>query len=564
MRLSWKGQKSTWLYALSFLALTAVLLWKCRFGYANMDEAFYLTIPYRLCAGDCLLIHEWHLSQLSGFLLYPAMKLYLAVFGNTEGILLRFRVLFTLLWACSALFLYDRLKRLSRPGAMAASLAFLIFTPFGLMALSYNSMGLLLLLNACAIAATGEPGRWIPFGLAGLFFAGAVLCCPYLLLLYGLFTAAVIVSAARKKRALLRCWIPFSGGCAVLLAAFCLFLFSRGSLSQVIRVLPRLFEDPEHVRVGLGASTIGYLRCIVGCSRLFPICLVAAAGICWLSKRRGRAGAGLIAMCLVCLAAQIGFLLRGPYLNFVMFPLCLLAPYCALHSDKAEVRLPFFVLWLPGAVYTYCIYLSSNQEFYAVSSAATVMTVASLVILGSFVGELEQDGGKRRTFAAARAAAALLVVVQLCAEVSLRYTTVFWEPEGMSAQTVLAETGPEKGILMSPERHEHSLQMERDAERIRADDSVEKLLFLSTNTCWYLSAEKEMATFSAWLSDVNEISIHRLDLYFALFPEKIPDGIYIEPAYRQFAEHYTAQGYRAEEWGSGALWLTKGEPRRDG
>lgn len=564
MRLSWKGQTSTWLYALSFLALTAFLLWKCRFGYANMDEAFYLTIPYRLCAGDSLLIHEWHLSQLSGFLLYPAMKLYLAVFGNTEGMLLRFRVLFTVLWACNALFLYVRLKKLSRPGAMAASLAFLIFTPFGLMALSYNSMGLLLLLNACAIAATEEPGRWIPFGLTGLFFAGAVLCCPYLLLLYGLFTAAVIVSAARKKRALLRCWIPFSGGCAVLLAAFCLFLFSRGSLTQVIRAFPRLFEDPEHVREGLVSKTAGYLRCVVGCNRLFPICLAAAAGICWLSKRRGKAGAGLIAMCLVCLAAQIGFLLKRPYLNYVMFPLSLLGMYCVLHSEKAEVRIPFCAIWLPGAVYTYCIYLSSNQEFYAVSSAAAVMTVASLVILGSFVRELEPDGVRRGTVAAARAAAVILVAVQLCAELSLRYTTVFWEPEGMSAQTVLAETGPEKGILMSPERHEHYLQMERDAERIREDDSVEKVLFLSTNTCLYLSAEKDMATFSAWLSDVNEISIHRLDLYFSLLPEKLPDGIYIEPAYRQYAEHYTAQGYCAEEWESGALWLTKGEARRDG
>lgn len=564
MKLSWKGNKSTWFYALGFLALSAFLLWKCRFGYANMDEAFYLTIPYRLCAGDSLLIHEWHLSQLSGFLLYPIMKLYLALFGNTEGMLLRFRLLFTVLWACSALFFYIRLKRLSRPGAMAASLAFLVFAPFGLMALSYNSMGLLLLLYAGVIAATADPDRRLPFGLAGLFFAGAVLCCPYLLLLYGLFTAAAIIGALRKKGTLLRCWLAFSAGCAVLLAAFCLFLFSRGSLAQVVGVFPRLFEDPEHVRVGLGASTVGYLRCIVSCNRLFPLCLAAAAGICWLSKRRGKAAAGLLAMCLVCLAAQIGFLVQKPYLNFVMFPLSLLAPYCALHSNKAEVRLPFFAIWLPGAVYTYCIYLSSNQQFYAVSSAAAVMTAASLVILAAFVGELEQDGGKRKTLSALRAAAILLVAVQLCAEVSLRYTTVFWEPEGMRAQTVQAETGPEKGIWMTPERHAHTLQMERDAERIREDESVEKVLFLSTDTQLYLSAEKEMATFSAWLSEVNEISVHRLDLYFALFPEKIPDGIYIDPAYRQFAEHYTARGYRAEEWESGALWLTKEAPGQTG
>ena len=547
----------TGLYAIVFLALAAFLFWKCRYGYANMDESFYLTIPYRLCTGDGLLLHEWHLSQLSAFLLYPIMKLYLVLFGGMEGILLRFRVLFTLLWICSALFFFLRLKRFSLPGAMAASLAFLVYAPFGLMALSYNSMGLLLLLMACVLAATADPDSRVAFGLAGLSFAGAVLCCPYLLLLYGLFTGVAIASAVRRKRVLLRCWICFSAGCAVLLVLFCLFLFSRGSLTQIIRVLPRLFEDPEHKGEGLLSSTWAYLRAAAGCSRLFPFCLAAAVVICWVSKRRGEAGAGLVALCLVCLTAQFGFLVRRPYLNYVMFPPNLLAPYCALHSKKAEIRKPFFAIWLPGAVYTYCINLSSNQEFYVISSASTVMTVASLVILASFVRELGAERVRPRVLAAARFAAILLVAVQLCAEVTLRYSTVFWEPEGMGAQTVLAEAGPEKGILMTPERYRDYLRAERDAERIRRDDSVQKVLFLSTNTRLYLSAEKEMASFSAWLSDVNEISIHRLDLYFDLFPEKIPDGIYIEPEYRDFAEHYRAMGYSAESLESGALWLTR-------
>ena len=55
---------------------------------------------------------------------------------------------------------------------------------FGIMALSYNSMGILLLLSACVLVATADPKRRAAPLLAGLFFAGAVLCCPYLLLLY--------------------------------------------------------------------------------------------------------------------------------------------------------------------------------------------------------------------------------------------------------------------------------------------------------------------------------------------------------------------------------------------
>ena len=102
-----KNQKKVYgpiLYAILYVCTMAFLLWKCRFGFGNIDESFYLTIPYRLCQGDGLLLHEWHLSQLSGFLLLPAMKAYLAVFGSTTGIILSFRILFTVAWGMAALF----------------------------------------------------------------------------------------------------------------------------------------------------------------------------------------------------------------------------------------------------------------------------------------------------------------------------------------------------------------------------------------------------------------------------------------------------------------------------
>ena len=64
-----------------FIAGTVLLLffslWKSRYGLGIYDEAFYLTIPYRMCHGDKLFLNEWHVSQLSALLQYPLMKLYL-------------------------------------------------------------------------------------------------------------------------------------------------------------------------------------------------------------------------------------------------------------------------------------------------------------------------------------------------------------------------------------------------------------------------------------------------------------------------------------------------------
>ena len=39
------------------------LLWKCRYGFANMDEVFYLLTPYRLGQGDALFASECHVRR---------------------------------------------------------------------------------------------------------------------------------------------------------------------------------------------------------------------------------------------------------------------------------------------------------------------------------------------------------------------------------------------------------------------------------------------------------------------------------------------------------------------
>ena len=86
------------------IALLIFLIWRCQFGFAQKDECFYLTIPYRICQGDKLMIHEWHETQLSGLLLVPFMKALLFVLNGTEGIILAFRILYTVIWWLASVF----------------------------------------------------------------------------------------------------------------------------------------------------------------------------------------------------------------------------------------------------------------------------------------------------------------------------------------------------------------------------------------------------------------------------------------------------------------------------
>ena len=157
------------------IALLVFLIWRCYFGFANIDETFYLTVPYRICQGDKIMLHEWHESQLSLLLLVPIMKAYLFLSNGTEGIIIVFRVIYTIIWWIASVWFFFRLRRFSLLGAILVSLCFLLYTPYGIIALSYNSMGLLLFLTSCLLITFSKGNRELV--VAGVLFSGAVLCC---------------------------------------------------------------------------------------------------------------------------------------------------------------------------------------------------------------------------------------------------------------------------------------------------------------------------------------------------------------------------------------------------
>ena len=177
------------------IPLTCLLLAKCKYGFANMDESFYLTIPYRLCQGDVLFLSEWHLSQLSGWLLRLPLAVFLRLNGGTEGIYLAFRYLYVIAHLCESTVLFFLLRKYSGAGAVLASVFYYVFVPFGIMALSYNSMGIGCLSLSTVILVCAS-GRWSD-APSGFLFAMAVLCCPYLVILFVIYAAAVLLCRKR-------------------------------------------------------------------------------------------------------------------------------------------------------------------------------------------------------------------------------------------------------------------------------------------------------------------------------------------------------------------------------
>ena len=101
-------------FAIIMLILVGFAFFRLKWGMADIDETFYLSIPLRLVQGDALLVEEWNLSQLSSFLLYPLMKVYLYVFKSTEGIIIAFRVIYVLAQTLITIVTYFVIKKENR------------------------------------------------------------------------------------------------------------------------------------------------------------------------------------------------------------------------------------------------------------------------------------------------------------------------------------------------------------------------------------------------------------------------------------------------------------------
>ncbi len=549
------------LYYGIFASLFGMLLWKCRFGFANMDESFYLTVPYRFVRGDRMLIHEWHLSQFGFFTMIPEMWAYLHLGGTTEGIYLNFRYIYTVLWSLSSLFLYLRARTIHEYGARFASLLLMCFAPYGVMAFNYNSLGILYLTNTAIFLLCARRRQKLQFVISGVFFAGAVLCCPYLVIVYLLFSALLGIEKLRKKNPVIEithtpaavCWKYFTAGISLLAMLFLICLFAGTEPSRVLKGLSYALNDPEHDQFSLFYKGGLYAENLLRSNSFFlPMLLIILLMIC-LSLRQRRA----VWFCLVCAVVWLylrRFLQEVEYqgINYTMLPLSFGGIYVAAATKNSKTRWLAALWLLPGLFYTFCLNYSSNQQLRAITLAASVSSLASIFLMWRYCDELKEVYRQRKygIYLSTLAFFCLTVclLIQLRYTVSLRYQTVYWEAGLMKyEEQVEIRNGPEKGLLATSENAERYQQLYDDICRIDG----KKVIFISDISWMYFLNENEMAAYSGWLSYLDERFINRMDAYCALNPEKTPDLLFVEKDNESLLSYFDSSEYILERLDSG-------------
>lgn len=555
-----------------FIALMAggliFAFWKCVYGFGGNDEAFYLTVPQRFNMGDALIKDEWHLSQLSGFLLMPFVWLFTTITGSTQGIILAARVLYIIFHATVSIIIYLRIRKYGYVSVFASVLYF-IFTPYDIMAMSYNTMGLDFVTLAGVIMGTASYKKKLPLIISGVVFAAAVLCCPYLAVAYILYGICVLIHTFIKNKDTKfilkselfagKTFLFFSIGIFALAAVFLIFALTRVSVKEIIEYLPYLMTDPEHPQIALSTRFSMYFSSIYNCHSHFKIALFSYLAMMLVMiidrKRKYHRSLYLIvttAIVIFCYVLLLPQLTYATY-NAIMFPLIFIGitSYILCENKPKPLFASLFVL---GIIYSFAICFSSNQYFYVISMVITFSNIASYVFLAQLLKEMKtsQDNieyavwVKRGSFLFV----AFMIFLQGAFQITVKAEHCFWESGNTSNLTAQIQNGPAKGIYTNANNCNTYEQIYSDLQYYKSKPK-DKILFLTAKTWCYLATEFPYGTLSAWISGENNSSVERLRTYYGVNPEEIPKYIYIpkdsEWDFTNIYSDASASGYSVEE-----------------
>lgn len=181
--------------ATAFLLVTAALIWRLPLGIDLSDESYYAIFIDDWMKGGIASSTLATIHQTALLTVYPAIKVFAAVSGSSDGLVLALRCLFLIGSIVTALTWLIVLRRVTCPvSAWFGALFALSFIPFGLPSVSYNTLGIqglsLALASLGTALAENRLGSFWSY-LSAIGWALAVVSYPSLAL--ALVTSVVIL-----------------------------------------------------------------------------------------------------------------------------------------------------------------------------------------------------------------------------------------------------------------------------------------------------------------------------------------------------------------------------------
>lgn len=588
-------KRQHWIFLGLFIILELLLIRRSFYGFNTADEMYFIGTSERLFRGEKLLIDEWNpTQQLCAFLLHPLYCLIRTALGSTEGIVMAMRFVYLIYNGVLTLFFYLRFQRRGY-AAFGPAFLFLIFAPFSICAMSYNSIEFGIFPVILAVLSARMEHSVPEYILCGILMAVVVLANPFALSLYVLYGCICLgvtlhnCRAGRETEGALRVSSFFwmSVGAALLLVIFLLYVFQRGSLSEVLANLPHIVSDSEH-QTDWWYKTWRYFHlCFKNYRWMFiglGVIYVATA----LDRKRYAHGVVYMALATAAILPYLyyyTFVFDNIQVNYQMLPLafwCLEAYFLTKNKDRR-----LFGWWyLPCVLFTVVVHYATNTGMVTISVAYGLCSGVGLLFAADWVreqkemneqsrageakgaeklgeadeqnkvheqnkvceqstadeyGEQDEQRSCEKTDIAAkqieneklrsghhwrRTAAAVIAVIALIAQFGgtlYLRMNYAWGENYMYKLTDRMTRGPLKGVYTTPETADWYGQILDELDSLGLTEEDE-LLVVGVAPWIYLYTEAGCGSYSTW--QVHENSTVLYD-YYALHPEKFPDVIYM-------------------------------------
>ncbi len=477
------------------------------------DESFYILVPWRWALGDRPFVQEENLAQVSGFVMYPFVKLFALVRDyDITGYVLYMRHLYLLMMLFAAVVVFLLLRRLVRwELAALASTVFVTHIPWATPQLSYNTIALAFLTIAAALGAwvvVLEKGRRYAFA-SGAALGVAVAAYPPLLFIVPFYAVFLAFALGRRAVALLAegtllpppdpegpptgpaAWRALSawvaGGLVVLLP-LALVMLSFGPES-ILRSWSYTMAGARVIhQLGGASKALSVTRGFWNFVTSQPYLVVAALVVYLVYRRWPRLGRALLAAVPLALwvAGQRPLLQASGFVQIYAF----LTPYLYLFipREKREAGAKLLIwIWAP-AIITGAMTAYTSAAGY-VSSA--VGLAPAMIVGGLFLAWSLEAVTKDRT--PWLALAALVAIAAVTVSFNFQYQS---RDVPYAQLTSRFDSGPWWGIKVTPGRR---LQMDGFAGDLKAHTTpADKLLVFFEGSGYYLYWDGAIASNTYW------------------------------------------------------------------
>ncbi|MBR2990007.1 MAG: hypothetical protein IKF51_00925, partial [Solobacterium sp.] len=341
-------KKQDTIYIIVFIMIVALQVWKSHIGPGYTDEHFYLAVADRVAKGDAMLYDIWDIGQLMVFFTFPLVKLFRFVTGGTEEIVLASRLVYVLFTMGIGTGIYLKFRKDSHWSVLSAAI-FMLYTPFNIMALSYNTLAIGFTILGLLFYPRNHM-RAFNLYMCGVFMASAVLNSPYYILMY-LFLSVVMVF--NRRIVPVRSWFWISAGAFSLAGVFMVFVLSHAPLAGIIANLPNLV-DPQHSTNSLVVFAENGGRLILA-YRWFMIAFVSELILTLVWRNDGAKKQKLIDYSIIINTIAIIYV-------------TVLRPYYPLTGGFTIILIPFAIIGIEGCIL-------HKQDYYIVSCF-----IASLIL----------------------------------------------------------------------------------------------------------------------------------------------------------------------------------------